>query len=70
MSVTIKPIAVLGGLYIHKQPQEGGMGRGPGRKSQGKAPGTLLDQEEFNLHDIQTASTSMDISGVFQVLWY
>lgn len=51
-----------GGLYAK------GLRRGAGWKSQRKAPGTLRDQEEFGLHDTQSASTSVDTSRVPQGL--
>lgn len=39
-----------------------------GRRARERCQALYLDQEDFGLHDIQTASTFMDISRVFQGL--
>lgn len=67
LSISTKPIAVLRGLYARGLRRRV-RGAGAEQKSQRK-PDTLLylDQEEFGLQDIQTASTFVDISRVFPV---
>lgn len=67
LSINIKPIAVLGDYM--QWASEGGCGDGvQGRRARERYQTLYLDQEEFGLHDIQTASTFMDISRVFQGL--